>query len=42
MGCDPVLNLVATPEEAVNIICTVVDKIFLQLLGEVDVFELYY
>ncbi len=26
MGCEPVLNLAATPEEAVSIICTVVDK----------------
>ena len=26
MGCEPVLNLAATPDEAVSIICTVVDK----------------
>jgi hypothetical protein len=26
MGCKPVLNLAATPVEAVSIICTVVDK----------------
>ncbi len=26
MGCEPVLNLAATLEEAVSIICTVVDK----------------
>jgi hypothetical protein len=26
MGCEPILNLVATPDEAVSIICTVVDK----------------
>jgi hypothetical protein len=26
MGCEPVLNLAATPNEAVSIICTVVDK----------------
>ncbi len=26
MGCEPVLNLVAPPDEAVSIICTVVDK----------------
>jgi hypothetical protein len=25
-GCEPVLNLAATPDEAVSIICTVVDK----------------
>jgi hypothetical protein len=36
MGCEPVLNLVAaTPDEAVNIICTVVDKtILLTLWGK--------
>jgi hypothetical protein len=34
MGCEPVLNLVAaTPDEAVSIICTIVDKTNLQLLG---------
>ncbi len=26
MGCEPILNLAATPDEAVIIICTVVDK----------------
>ncbi len=26
MGCEPVLNLAATPDKAVSIICTVVDK----------------
>ncbi len=26
MGCEPVLNLSATPDEAVSIICTVVGK----------------
>ena len=26
MGCAPVLNLSATPDEAVSIMCTVVDK----------------
>jgi hypothetical protein len=26
MGCEPTLNLAATPDEAVSIICTVVDK----------------
>ncbi len=34
MGCEPVLNLAATPDEAVSIICTVVDKaILLTLCG---------
>ncbi len=33
MGCEPVLNLAATPDEAVSIICTVVDKLYLQLFG---------
>ncbi len=32
MGCEPVLNLVATPDEAVSIICTVVNKTILQTL----------
>jgi hypothetical protein len=32
MGCEPVLNLAATPDEAVSIICTVVDKIILLTL----------
>jgi hypothetical protein len=26
MGCEPVLNLAATPDEAVNIICIIVDN----------------
>ncbi len=26
MGCEPILNLAATPDEAVSMICTVVDK----------------
>ncbi len=26
MGCGPILNLAATPDEAASIICTVVDK----------------
>jgi hypothetical protein len=26
MGCEPILNLAATPDEAVSIICTVIDK----------------
>jgi hypothetical protein len=42
MGCELVLNLAATPDEAVSIMCTFVDKLYLQLLGEVDVCELYY
>ncbi len=32
MGCDPILNLAATPNEAVSIICTVVDKTILLTL----------
>ncbi len=43
MGCEPVLNLAATPDEAVSIICTIVDKtIPSTFLGEIDVCELYY
>jgi hypothetical protein len=42
MGCEPILNLAATPDEAVSIICTIADKLYLQLLGEVDVCELCY
>jgi hypothetical protein len=34
MGCEPVLNLAATPDEAVSIICTVVDKTILLTLCE--------
>jgi hypothetical protein len=35
MGCEPVLKLAATPDEAVSIICTVVDKtILLTLWGK--------
>jgi hypothetical protein len=35
MGCEPVLNLAAIPDEAVSIICTVVDKtILLTLWGK--------
>jgi hypothetical protein len=35
MGCELVLNLSATPDEAVSIICTVVDKtILLTLCGK--------
>ncbi len=29
VGCEPVLNLAATPDEAVSIICTIVDKTIL-------------
>ena len=32
MGCEPVLNLSATPDEAVSIIFTVVDKTILLTL----------
>jgi hypothetical protein len=43
VGCEPVLNLAATLDEAVSIICTVVDKTTHSIfLGEVDVCELYY
>jgi hypothetical protein len=28
MGCEPILNLAATPDEAVSIICTVVNKLY--------------
>jgi hypothetical protein len=35
MGCEPVLNLAATPDEAVSKICTIVDKtILLNLCGK--------
>jgi hypothetical protein len=35
MGCEPVLNLGATPDEAVSIICTIADKnILLTLWGK--------
>jgi hypothetical protein len=35
MGCEPFLNLAATPDEAVSIICTVIDKtILLTLCGK--------
>jgi hypothetical protein len=43
VGCEPVLTLAATPDEAVSIICTVVDKTIPSIfLGEVDVCKLYY
>ncbi len=32
MGCEPVLNLAATPDEAVSIICSVGDKTILLIL----------
>jgi hypothetical protein len=31
MGCEPVLNLAANPDEAMSMICIIVDKIELQL-----------
>jgi hypothetical protein len=35
MGCEPILNLAATPDEAVSIICTIVNKtILLTLWGK--------
>ncbi len=34
ISCEPVLNLAATLDEAVSIICTVVDKIVLLTLRE--------
>ncbi len=42
MGCEPVLNLAAPPDEAVSIICTIVDKTILYFMGKADVCELYY
>ncbi len=33
MGCEPVLNLAATPDEAVSIMCTIVDKTILPTFG---------
>jgi hypothetical protein len=33
MGCEPVLNLAAAPDEAVSIICTIVDKTILLPFG---------
>ncbi len=32
IGCEPVLNLAATPDEAVSIVCTIVDKTILLIL----------
>jgi hypothetical protein len=43
MGCEPILNLAATPDEAVSIIRTFVDKTSItSTFGEVDVCVLYY
>ncbi len=42
MCCEPALNLAAIPDEAVSIICTVVEKLYLQLSVEVYVCKLYY
>jgi hypothetical protein len=42
MGCEPVLNLAATPDEAVSIISTFVDKTIPSTFREIDVCELYY
>ncbi len=39
MGCEPILNLAATPDEAVSMICTIVDKTIPSTFWEV---ELYY
>ena len=33
MGCEPVLNLSTTPDEAAGIICTIVDKTILLTLS---------
>jgi len=41
MDCEPVLNLAATPDEVVSIICTFVEKTIPSTFGEVDVCELY-
>ncbi len=42
VGCEPVLNFAATPDEAVSIICTVRWQNYtFNFLGEVDVCELY-
>jgi hypothetical protein len=43
MGCEPVLNLAAAPDEAVSKICTVVDKtIPSNFMGKADLCELFY
>jgi hypothetical protein len=42
MGCEPVLNLSATPDEAVSIICSIVVKTYTSnFMGKADVCELY-
>jgi hypothetical protein len=33
MGCEPVLNLAATPDEVVSIICIIVEKTILLIFG---------
>jgi hypothetical protein len=33
MDCEPILNLAATRDEAVSIIWTIVEKLYLQLFG---------
>jgi hypothetical protein len=42
MGCEPVLNLAATPDEVVSIICTFVNKTIPSTFGEVNLCDLYY
>ncbi len=43
VGCEPFLNLAATPDEAVSIICTICWQNYTFIfLGKVDVCELYY
>jgi hypothetical protein len=42
MGCEPVINFAATPDEAVSILCTFVDNTISSTLGEIDACELYY
>jgi hypothetical protein len=41
MGCEPVLNLAATPDEAVSIICTIVDKTILLTFGGKLMYVIY-
>jgi hypothetical protein len=42
ISCEPVLNSAATPDEAVSIMGTFVDKTIPSTFEEVDVCELYY
>jgi hypothetical protein len=43
MGCEPILNLAATPDVAVSTICTIVNKtILLIFVGKADICEPYY